>query len=64
MESALLTTRETAAYLGLGETKTKELLRRRVFPTIKIGKSLRVPRAALDRWIEQQVAEHDASDRG
>ncbi len=60
MEKGLLTLSEAAEMIGLGETKTKELLRRGELPRVKIGKSMRIPRSSLQRWIDARTAEAEA----
>jgi len=60
VEKGLLTLSEAAEMIGLGETKTKELLRRGELPRVKIGKSMRIPRSSLQRWIDARTAEAEA----
>ena len=48
----LLTVRDVEAELQLGRTRTYELLRSGEIPIIRIGRVLRVPRDALQRWID------------
>jgi excisionase family DNA binding protein len=48
----LLTVRNVEAELQLGRTRTYELLRSGEIPIIRIGRVLRVPRDALQRWID------------
>ncbi len=51
METLLLNAEETAKLLGLGRTKVYEMLAAGELPVIRIGRSVRVPRAALADWI-------------
>ncbi|HEX6349874.1 MAG TPA: helix-turn-helix domain-containing protein [Candidatus Dormibacteraeota bacterium] len=51
METLLLNAEETARLLGLGRTKVYEMLAAGELPVIHIGRSVRVPRAALADWI-------------
>ena len=60
MEAGLLTLGEAAEMIGLGQTKTKELIRRGELPRVKIGKSMRIPRSSLQRWIDDRTAEAEA----
>lgn len=56
IESAeLLRAEEAATLLGLGRSKTYQLIASRVIPVVRIGRSVRVPRTALLRWIEDQT---------
>lgn len=48
---ATLTIEETATILGVGRTAAYDAARRNEIPTIKIGRRLLVPRAALDRLL-------------
>lgn len=47
---------EAARILGIGRNSAYEAARRGQIPTIKIGKLLLVPRAALDRLIQSATA--------
>jgi excisionase family DNA binding protein len=46
---------ETARILGLGRSATYEAIRRGEIPSIRIGKRLLVPRAALDRLLGSEA---------
>ena len=53
---AVFTVEEVAEYLGIGRSKAYELVSHRPgFPAVRLGKSIRVPRHALDRWLEEQI---------
>ena len=47
-----LSIREAAEYLGIGINQAYEAARRREIPTIKIGKRILVPLAALERMLQ------------
>jgi len=47
-----LTLAEVQRVLGLGRTKTYELVARGEIPAVRIGRVLRVNREELDRWLE------------
>jgi len=49
----LLTVRDVEAELQLGRTRTYELIRSGQIPVIRLGRSVRVPREALRRWIDE-----------
>jgi len=51
----LLTVRDVEAELQLGRTPTYELLRSGEIPALRIGRALRIPREALERWIDDHV---------
>lgn len=54
-ERLVLTVPEVAKRLGLGRNAAYALVRTKGFPAIRIGKHIRVPVAALERWLEEQV---------
>ena len=53
---------EAAEALGIGRTSVYELTRRGELPVVRIGRSARIPAAALDEWVARQaeVAENEA----
>jgi len=51
----LLNATEVARLLGLGRSTIFSLLAAGELPAIRIGRSVRVPRAALERWIEDRT---------
>jgi excisionase family DNA binding protein len=55
MESMLLKADEVAQILGLGRSKTYELIASGALPTVRIGRAVRVPRAALEDWVRNQT---------
>lgn len=56
MEKLLLRPTEVAETLGIGRSKTYELLASGGLPSIRIGTSVRVPADSLRRWIDDQAA--------
>lgn len=56
----LVRAEEVAIVLGVGRSKVFEMLRAGELPVVRLGRSVRIPRRALDRWIEQRT-EHSAS---
>lgn len=56
IEKVLLNVKEVSEYLGLGETKIRELLRdpRNGF-TIRIGNRLYAHKGKLDIWLKNQI---------
>ena len=56
MEKALLNVKEFAEYLGIGQTKARELLHDPGCNfTVKIGNRLYAHRERLDIWLKQQI---------
>jgi excisionase family DNA binding protein len=52
----LLRPTEAAEILGFGRSRLYELLASGQLPSIKVGKSIRVPTAALEKWVADQLA--------
>jgi excisionase family DNA binding protein len=61
MKKLLLRPTEAAEVIGLGRSKMYELLAKGIVPSIKIGKSVRVPVEGLRAWIKKQTSNADAS---
>jgi excisionase family DNA binding protein len=57
VEKALLSIPEAGEALHLGETKVKELVARGELLSVKIGKSRRIPAAAVQEFVERLVSE-------
>ncbi len=54
MDKILLNFKETCNYLGLGKTKTRELMTKRKNPfTVRIGNRLYSNKLLLDKWVSQ-----------
>ena len=52
-ERLLLKPAEAAELIGLGRSKTYELIRTGELPSVRLGKSLRVPLRELQAWVER-----------
>jgi excisionase family DNA binding protein len=55
-EPWLLDSREVARLLGIGRTKTFQLMASGELPTIRLGTCVRVPASALYSWIGSRTA--------
>ena len=55
MEPLLLKAGDVAKLLGLGRSKVFAMLAVGELPVIRIGRSVRVPRAALEGWIAERT---------
>ena len=55
---AVLTVPQLASFLQISRTKAYELTYRKGFPAIRMGKTVRVPREAFLRWLDQTSSEH------
>ena len=47
---------EAADAIGVSRSKAYELISRGEIPSIKVGGCVRIPIAALEEWIAQQLA--------
>jgi prophage regulatory protein len=54
-EHELMRPDEVADFLGLGRSKTYALIAAREIPVVTIGRSVRVPRAALREWVRERT---------
>jgi excisionase family DNA binding protein len=54
MDKLLLKPTEVADAIGLGKTRTYQLLKAGVLPSIRVGRSVRTPVEALKAWIVRQ----------
>ncbi len=50
----LLTVPEAARLLRIGRNLAYELVARGELPSVRLGRVIRVPRAALDAWLETE----------
>jgi len=57
MERLLLRPAEAAEVLGVGRSKIYALLAAGELPGVRVGKSVRVPVAALERWVNERAGE-------
>ncbi len=62
----LLRAEEVAHLLGIGRSKVYELIAAGELPVVRVGRSLRVNRLALERWIEDRTrgGAAEVEDRG
>lgn len=54
-EALLLTSDEVSDLCGWSRTHVHKAIQMGELPCIRIGRSVRVPRAWLEKWIEQEV---------
>ena len=57
LEPLLLRAPEVARLLGLGRSKVFAMVAAGELPVIRIGRSVRIPRQALERWIRDETTE-------
>lgn len=53
VEKLLLTPEEAAELLGVGRSRIYDLMRRRELLSVRIGKTRRVPTAALNAYVDR-----------
>lgn len=53
MEKLLLTPEEAGTVLGVGRSRVYDLMRTRQLPSVRIGKSRRVPAAAVQAFVDE-----------
>lgn len=51
----LLKVPEAAHLLGLKKSKVYDMAKRNQIPTVNFGRYVRIPRKALEQWIEDQL---------
>ena len=51
-EMVFLNTKEVAAILGCSLPTVRHIMKRRDFPLIRVGKNMKVSKAALIKWSE------------
>ena len=54
--SLLLRATQVAHLLGLGRSKVYEMMQTGELPIVRIGTAVRVPRAALEAWVQRNTA--------
>ena len=55
MDRLLLRPDEVQRALGLGRSKTYQMMATGELPVVRIGRSVRVPAEALRRWVEEKI---------
>lgn len=55
MEPLALKVADVAALLAISKAKAYALIKRGDIPSVTVGKSVRVPRRALEAWIDENT---------
>jgi len=55
VEDRLLRAADVQAHLGMSRAKVYRLMQNNILPTVRIGGSVRVPRKALFKWIQDNT---------
>lgn len=61
LDAGLLTVPEAARILRISRNLAYELVARNELPSIRLGRVIRIPRAALDTWMDQQTSTSDGA---
>lgn len=61
MDKILLRPAEVADMLGIGRSKTYELIAAGQIPSIRIGTAVRVPLELLQEWVRNRVTGADSA---
>ena len=56
MESILMNVDDVARALGMSRSLVYQMVSRRELPVVRIGRSVRIPAAALEAWVHQRTA--------
>ena len=62
MERLLLRPAETAEILGVGKSKVYDLIAKGELPSVRIGKSVRVPVEKLREWVNIRLDPSEKKD--
>jgi excisionase family DNA binding protein len=62
IERAVYTVREISIMLNRNLPATYELMKRKDFPSIRLGRRIVVPKAAFHRWLEQAALDKKSYD--
>jgi excisionase family DNA binding protein len=55
LEDRLLRAADVQSQLGMSRAKVYRLMQSNILPTVRIGGSVRVPRKALFKWIQENT---------
>lgn len=60
MDQGMMTVKQLKEYLGIGLRQAYELTRSEGFPALHINNTIRIPRGALEVWIQKKLAKKEA----
>ncbi|WP_338834584.1 hypothetical protein MHLNE_08940 [Moorella humiferrea] len=55
LEKDVLRVHEIAKFLRVGKSMAYELTKRKDFPALRIGRTIRIPRDAFLQWVAQNL---------
>ena len=61
MSETVMSVREVAEFLGLAEGTVYRKVRSGELPAVRIGRSLRFPRQAIENWLESRIGARAAT---
>jgi len=62
MDKLLLKPMEAAEAIGVGRSRIYEMLTTGEMPSVRIGRSIRVPVRALNQWVEDRQSNPNLTD--
>lgn len=60
-DKEILTMSEVQGLLRVSKNTAYELAHRKGFPVVRFGRTIRVPRKALEEWLAKQVGDEDSA---
>lgn len=57
LKKATFSVKELAAYLNVGKAAAYRLVHDGTLPSVRIGRQIRIPIAAVDRWLAEATPE-------
>ena len=63
MEKLLLKPAEVTKILGIGRSMVYDLIARKEIPSIRLGRSIRIPSESLQRWLKDKESQSNEIQR-
>jgi excisionase family DNA binding protein len=60
-DKEILTMLEVQGLLRVSKNTAYELAHRKGFPAVRFGRTIRVPRKALEEWLAKQIGNEDGA---
>ena len=64
MDKILLKPMEVAESIGIGRTRMYDLLAAGEIPSVRLGRSIRIPAAALMQWVDERQSATATTSQG
>jgi excisionase family DNA binding protein len=55
MDTFLFRVHEAAKYMGVCRSTAYDLVKKGIWPHVKVGRTIKIPRAALEAWVNDQL---------